>query len=262
MANNQHLFFYAPTWDYPPDGPIKLGNVITSVQKPERPLHCAPPTDSDVFSTKKTNVKHTKDEAQNEKFSILVKFFTILGLDVQQFVPTLPYIQACVENDNVRRFLEMSRYRKPVYIITGLKIVFGDEASMTTSHFVQNSPVVQIDSITPQVGPIKLNGFNSENGTAAKTVTEWGSSDSFVFAFRVSKVFVGKATGHVIREEDYRRGAMFGDNAELRKIQGPPLSILKVEHPDAEGEGCCTEELTEGDDVVPCALQRHNDSED
>lgn len=83
MANNQNLFFYAPTWDYPTDGPIKLGNVITSVKKPERPLHCAPPTDSNVFSTKKTNVKHTKDEAQNEKFSILVKFFNILGLDVQ-----------------------------------------------------------------------------------------------------------------------------------------------------------------------------------
>ncbi|PNP41582.1 hypothetical protein TGAMA5MH_06511 [Trichoderma gamsii] len=275
MANNQNLFFYAPTWDYPPDGPIKLGNVITSVKKPERPLHCVPPTDSDVFSTKKTNVKHTRDEAQNENFSILVKFFNILGLDIQvsvgrqtsdqrifsfkaietkQFVPTLPYVQACVENDNVRRFLEMSRYRKPVFIITGLKIVFGDEASMMTSHFVRNSPVVQIDSTIPQIGPIKLSGSNTESGTAAKTVTEWESSDNFLFAFRVSKVLVGKATGQVISEEDYRRGAMFGDNAELREIQGPPLSILKVEHPDAEGEGYYTEELTEGDDVVTCAL--------
>lgn len=83
MANSQNLFFYAPTWDYPPEGPIKLGNVITSVKKPERPLHCVPPADSDVFSTKKKNVQHTKDEAQNEKFSILVKFFNILGLDIQ-----------------------------------------------------------------------------------------------------------------------------------------------------------------------------------
>lgn len=83
MANTQNLFFYAPTWDYPPDGPIKLGNVITSVKKPERPLHRVPPTDSDIFSTKKTNVKHAQDESQNEKFSILVKFFHLFGLDVQ-----------------------------------------------------------------------------------------------------------------------------------------------------------------------------------
>jgi hypothetical protein len=188
--------------------------------------------------------------------------FSFKIIETKQFVPTLPYIQACVENDNVRRFLEMSRYRKPVYIITGLKIVFGSEASMITSHFVRNSPVVQIDSTTPQIGPIKINGFSSENGTAAKTVTEWESSDNFVFAFRASKVLVGKATGQVISEEDYRRGAMFGDNAELREIHGPPLSILKVEHPDVEAEGCYTEELTEGEDVVTCALQRHSDSED
>ncbi|KAL7974578.1 hypothetical protein HDV63DRAFT_363575 [Trichoderma sp. SZMC 28014] len=58
MTNNQNLFFYAPTWDYPPDGPIKLGNVIASVKKPER-LHYVSPTDSDIFSTKKANVEHT-----------------------------------------------------------------------------------------------------------------------------------------------------------------------------------------------------------
>lgn len=83
MANNQNLFFYAPTWDYPPNGPIKLGNVLTSVKKPERPLHCVPPTESDVFSTKKMSVGHDKDQLRNEKFSILVRFFSIFGLDVQ-----------------------------------------------------------------------------------------------------------------------------------------------------------------------------------
>lgn len=197
----------------------------------------------------------------NTQISDHIKF-SFKSIETKQFIPTLPYIHACVENVNVRRFLEISRYRKPVYIITGLKIVFGDDASMITSHSAQNSPVVQIDSTIPQVGPIKLHGSGSENGTATKTVTEWGNSDNFVLAFRVSKVLVGKATGQVISEEDYRRGAMFGDNAELQEIQGPPLSILKVEHPDAEGEGCDTEELTEGEDVVICAFQRRNDDYD
>lgn len=83
MANNQNLFFYAPTWDYPPDGPIKLGNVITSVKKPERPLHWVPPTDSDIFSTKKMSVEHTKDQLRSDRFSILIRFFSIFGLNVQ-----------------------------------------------------------------------------------------------------------------------------------------------------------------------------------
>ncbi|ENH75406.1 hypothetical protein FOC1_g10002966 [Fusarium oxysporum f. sp. cubense race 1] len=32
MANRDFFYFYAPTWDYPPEGPIKLGNVISSVK--------------------------------------------------------------------------------------------------------------------------------------------------------------------------------------------------------------------------------------
>ncbi|KAL7916638.1 hypothetical protein GGI35DRAFT_47718 [Trichoderma velutinum] len=277
MANNQHLFFYAPTWDYPPNGPIKLGNVITSVKKPERPLHCVPPPSSDVFSTKKMSVEHTKDELQNERFSILVKFFSIFGLNVRvsagretsnenkfsfktvettQFVPTSSYIQSCVENDDVRRHLQISRYRKPLYIITGLKVVTGIDANMHTSHAVQNSPTIQIDSTIPHVGPVSFGSSGTENMASTKAVTTFKNSDDFVFAFRVSKVVVGKGTDQVISEEDYRRGAMLGNEEEQQQVKSPKLSILKVEFPDAEGEGFDAEELTEGEDVVLCAIPR------
>ncbi|KAM0259350.1 hypothetical protein ACHAQJ_003382 [Trichoderma viride] len=280
MANNEKLFFYAPTWDYPPDGPIKLGNVITSVKKPERPLHRVPPKDSDAFSTKKMSVEHTKGQLRDEKFSILVRFFSILGLNIQlsagretskenkfsfktvettQFVPTSSYIQNCVENDNVRQFLQASHYRQPVYVITGLKIVTGIEANMLTSHAVRSAPAIQIDTTIPHVGPISLGGPGgpgAESRTSTKAVTKWTNGDDFVFAFRVSKVLVGKATGQVISEEDYRRGAMLGDKEEQQKIKGSQLSILKVENPDAASEGFDAEELTEGEDVVICAIPR------
>jgi hypothetical protein len=83
MANRQYFFFYAPTWDYPPGGPIKLGNVITSVKKPERPLHCAPPPEgSGVFSTKKMSFQYTKEKLRSGKFSILTKSLGILGFRV------------------------------------------------------------------------------------------------------------------------------------------------------------------------------------
>ncbi|OPB38931.1 hypothetical protein A0O28_0020370 [Trichoderma guizhouense] len=277
MANNQSLFFYAPTWDYPPNGPIKLGNVITSVKKPERPLHCVPPLDSDVFSTKKMSVEHTKDQQQNERFSILVRFFSIFGLNVRvstgretskenkfsfntvettQFVPTSSYIQSCVENDDVRRYLQISRYRKPLYVITGLKIVTGIDANMHTSLAVQSSPAIQIDSAIPQMGPISFGGSGAENMASTKAITTFKNSDDFVFAFRVSKVLVGKGTDQVISEEDYRRGAMLGTEEEQHRIKSPPLSILKVEYPDAEAEGFDAEELTEGEEVVVCAVPR------
>lgn len=83
MANRDFFFFYAPTWDYPPNGPIKLGNVISSVKKPQRPLFSAPlPEDSDVFSTQQKSVQYTKEKLRRGKFSILTKFLSFLGFGI------------------------------------------------------------------------------------------------------------------------------------------------------------------------------------
>lgn len=182
--------------------------------------------------------------------------FSFNTVETTQFVPTSSYIQSCVENDDVRRYLQISRYRKPLYVITGLKIVTGIDANMHTSLAVQSSPAIQIDSAIPQMGPISFGGSGAENMASTKAITTFKNSDDFVFAFRVSKVLVGKGTDQVISEEDYRRGAMLGTEEEQHRIKSPPLSILKVEYPDAEAEGFDAEELTEGEEVVVCAVPR------
>ncbi|KAL7784313.1 hypothetical protein V8C37DRAFT_360127 [Trichoderma ceciliae] len=283
MANNQNLFFYAPTGDNPPGGPIKLGNIITSVKRPERPLHRVPPADSDVFSTTKMGVGHAKEKLRSGRFSILIRFLDLLGLNVHvgtgqetsdestfslkavettRFVPTSSYIQTCVEADEVRRFLQLSRNRKPVYIITGLKVVTGIEANMLTSRTVRDSPAVQIESITPHVGPISISGPGIKGKAANRAVTKWESSDDFVFALRVSKVLVGQATGQAVSKEDYRQGAMLGDDDEPQRVKSPRLCVLDVEYPDAAGEGFDAEELMEGEDIAACAIPRRKDSDD
>jgi hypothetical protein len=83
MANRVFYFFYAPTWDYPPGGPIKLGNVITSAKRPERPLYTAPlPDISEVVTTDKTQIEYSKEKLRVGRFSILTKFLSILGFGV------------------------------------------------------------------------------------------------------------------------------------------------------------------------------------
>ncbi|KAH8586930.1 hypothetical protein B0O99DRAFT_656624 [Bisporella sp. PMI_857] len=283
MANCQCFFFYAPTWDYPPGGPIKLGNVITSVKRPERPLHCAPPPEgSDVFSTKKMTVQYTKEKWRSGKFSILTKFLSVLGFGVDvdaemdnsdedtfsfetiqttQFFPTPSYFQRCIEADDVRRFLQISGYRKPVYIITGLKVVTGVEAKSLKSRTVGGALAFEVDGTLWSGGILPIGGGPGIEGKAGKkAITKWEGSDDFVFAFRVSKIFVGKATGQVVSEEEYRKGAMLGNEEE--QVKGPELSVLKVEDPDAESEGFDTVELVDDGDVVVCAIPKEEDSDD
>lgn len=64
MEGQVAYFFYAPTWDFPPEGPIKLGNVLTSVEKPEQPLSTTPPpTEVEVVSSEKKDVGTLDREA-------------------------------------------------------------------------------------------------------------------------------------------------------------------------------------------------------
>ncbi|RYP30526.1 hypothetical protein DL767_006203 [Monosporascus sp. MG133] len=283
MANREFSFFYAPTWDFPPGGPIKLGNVITSVKKPQRPLCCFPPLqDSDIFKTEKRSVQYTKEKLRSGRFSILTKFLSILGfgvdvgaeidnsdketfifktLETTQFIPTSSYLQTCIEADDVRRFLQISGYRKPVYIITGLKVVTGAEANTLKSRTVGGTLAVEVDGSVWSGGTVPIGGGPGVEGKVGnKAGTKWDHSSDFVFAFRVSKVFVGKVTGQVVSEEDYRKGAMLGNETE--KVKGPELSVLKVEEPDADGEGFDAEELMDDEDVVVCAIPRQEDPDD
>lgn len=83
MSNRVFYYFYAPTWDYPPDGPIKLGNVLMSIKTAENPLFTAPlPSEEEVFSRNKNDVEYSVEKLRGGKFSILTKFLSFLGVGV------------------------------------------------------------------------------------------------------------------------------------------------------------------------------------
>lgn len=83
MANREATYFYAPTWDNPPDGPIKLGNVISSIKEPHRPrFHQSPYGDSDISKLEKKSVQYTKEKSKSGRFSILTKFLSVFGFGV------------------------------------------------------------------------------------------------------------------------------------------------------------------------------------
>jgi hypothetical protein len=81
MSNHAYSYFYAPSWDYPPRGPIKIGNVLTSMLQPERPLFAFEDLgDDEAWTTTKTQVEFSKSKLNAGKFSILTKFLHVLGI--------------------------------------------------------------------------------------------------------------------------------------------------------------------------------------
>ncbi|KAL6400132.1 hypothetical protein AUP68_15825 [Ilyonectria robusta] len=162
MANNVYYLYYAPTWDWPPEDPIKLGNVLMSVKKPEQPLHTAPlPTVDEIFSSDKYE-----------------------RVETTHFVPKHDYIQKCIEAPAVRAHLERGRYRKPVYIVTGLKTVYGSKAKSHTSQPHGGNASVAFEGTGWSGGAVPL-GVEGRHETTRGT--SWQDSSDFAFAFRARK---------------------------------------------------------------------------
>ncbi|KAI0180729.1 hypothetical protein GGR52DRAFT_2605 [Hypoxylon sp. FL1284] len=274
MANKTFYFFFAPTWDYPPDGPIKIGNVLTSLKKPERPLYTAvPQAGDDVFSSEKRQVEFSREKLLSGQFSIMTRFLSFLGAGVDvgvnwdksdaeiynferietvQFFPKQDYLQGCIEAEPVRRYLDKSRYKKPVYVITGLKTVRGAMAKSYKSRAVGGAFGAEVDGAlwSGGSGPVRV-GPDVEGNMEQRNGVSWEGSSDFVFAFRVRKIFV-KKTGRVKSDEDYKTGAMFERESATNEV--PRLSILTEEDPDAEDEDFVPEELTEDGLVFRCAV--------
>ncbi|KAI0405373.1 hypothetical protein F4802DRAFT_180071 [Xylaria palmicola] len=273
MANRTPYFFLAPTWDIPapPSGPIQLGNVITSLKAPERPLHRGPSPHSDVFSSSQTRVVFSAEKLRAGKFGIFTRFlnlvlglgvdatagwelndtsrFTFETLDATQFQPDEDYLRACVAAEPVRRYLAKSRYRKPVYVITGLKTASGARAESRRTRAVNAGLSAEADATAwsgvPVGGGLEAAGRVRDRGTVA-----WEGASDFVFAFRVQKIMVAK-TGGVASAEDYKKGALLDNAPEQREERGLEITRLEM---DDQNEGFVREELTEGDEAVLCAI--------
>jgi hypothetical protein len=180
-------------------------------------------------------------------------------LETTEFIPTSEYLNHCVDSEAVRRWLERSGYSKPIYIITGLKVVTGAATNTLKSRTVGGNLSVEVDGTILSGGTVPIGGGPGiESKAATSQGTKW-EGGNFVFAFRASKVRVRK-TGEVKSEDQYTKGAMLDPQDEERK-QGS-LEISAVEELSAQDEGFEEEKVKEGDEEVFCAIPKDEDSDD
>lgn len=83
MANQTLYYYFAPTWDFPPKGPLQLGNILMSVKKPERALYTAPlPDATEIITSEKSQVEFSREKLKGGKFSIFTRFIKFIGLGI------------------------------------------------------------------------------------------------------------------------------------------------------------------------------------
>lgn len=178
--------------------------------------------------------------------------FTFERIETTQFIPQIDSLQTVIEADHVRRFLEISRYRKPVYVITGIKTVFGAEAQSAHQRRTSSALATEVDGTIWSGGTVPVSGGPGiEVAVSRDQSVAWKGSSDFVFAYRVSRVTVTKKRGLVLKEEEYRKGAMLGN--EAHEAEKAELTITQVQDYDVVEEGCEAFKVLEDDERVTCA---------
>ncbi|EXF78837.1 hypothetical protein CFIO01_01676 [Colletotrichum fioriniae PJ7] len=268
MSSAAPCFFLAPTWDFPPPpkGPIKLGNVITSVKVPERALFTAPSTeDLRVFGSEQRQVSVSTERRREHQYGVFGKFLSaILGvggdasvnwektIQTIQFLPTSEYLKTCIASQAVQRYLAKSRYRKPIFVITGLKIVTGAKAKSIHTSAVSGECSAEAD-LTPIGGvPVGV-GPNIGSRKGDRKEITWESCNDIVYAYRVRKISVTKKDSSIKKDEDYKKGAMMDSGVNVPKGDSE-LIILSNGEADPESEGLSREEITDGGEVIICGI--------
>lgn len=273
MSNQIKSYFLSPSWDYPPNGPIQLGKIVMSPARVTQALNTdtlkAPPSDS-LMSSHKASVTWSKQKQRAGKYGVWTEFPSCLGLGINigvhndktledtfsfdrmgttEFTPSDTYLQESMRSPSTLRYLEKSRYRKPIYMITGIKAVSGARAKTIHSSGKGGKLGATVDGLLTGA-PVSV-GPELEVERTDKTVNAFEGSSDFVFAFRVRRIMVDK--NGEMKQKDFTKGALydaeevFGESempAYVQSLAGDDVSaalfpckkICTVE--DDDGELC------------------------
>ncbi|KAM6534809.1 hypothetical protein FALCPG4_004432 [Fusarium falciforme] len=181
----------------PPEGPIHLGSILRNLSEFEplnQTVHTIPETLLCPVDTK-TGFEISLSELHAANLDLRARALGLLGVGANAsiertrgtdwvlscqhlktitFSPTKSYVTEAMENPDVRSFMRSSRFRVPVYMVTGLKVA--SSASFTSS--ARKSVAMETD-----VGLVPPWNTRRE---------KWYSANDIIVAFKVKKVRIDR----------------------------------------------------------------------
>jgi hypothetical protein len=240
-------YFLPADFDNPPEGPIRLGNVIA---KPLDPLYTlnkntpVTPLDSQIYSTPKNTFKATRGKMRSGEAGVWAQIlesidFKIQGkyersaedtyiidtIDTSFFVPSIEYLQKSVAPQGVVNHLKASRWRNPdLFVITGIKVAKGAKIVLGKKKSVGGAASGSFDGKSSGL-PFKAGGSASAEAVTDES-TEF-TGDNFVLAYQLRKIICKK--GKVVGSEEYKDGAMLGNEDSVKQLSVEIESVAEHE---------------------------------
>ncbi|KFA56748.1 hypothetical protein S40293_10011 [Stachybotrys chartarum IBT 40293] len=264
----------------PPKGPFHLGTVIRDFDRREqmRPLNHGKDRDGkdkriaigtdDIYRDHKGGFVATRRRLKNGELGLWAKCIGLDGLggeasisakrsendtykfasvETDFFYPSPSYISHCMELSDVDEYMRVTRYKKAVYLVTGLKVAKGAAVRLEANSGIKGKLEGGLNS--PDVAPVKLGvgvGGNAEDNP----VDEFSESSDIVVGIQCLKIYY--KFGLFSREKQrkdvvFTDGATFlGDEAKKEEVSFEDLALVGPEnynnpkfsaHTQAGGEG-------------------------
>ncbi|KAF2106154.1 hypothetical protein BDV96DRAFT_591532 [Lophiotrema nucula] len=256
----------------PPKGPFHLGTVLKNFEQKEQMVPLNQGTDkrikidTEIYSDHKGTFTATRIQLKSGELGLWAKVMGIQGigaeanisaarnatdtysfddLDTEYFHPTSNYISSCIALPDVDGYFRGGRYKKPVYLITGLKVAKGVTVKVERSHNIEGkiSAGINTPDGSVQVGPKA--GAKVEN-TPGYAFTE---SSDIVVGIQCLKLYHHKTRlfGRSVLESDYvTTGATFHGDDD-KKPEKKLYNFIAVNPEDYNIAGL--ESYVEGDEI-------------
>lgn len=251
-------YHVCPDFDVPPPptGPIRLGHIIRTLTDPCNALNTDDrvPIDKDYLSFK-DGFKATRTQLREGKLGMWAQVLEGVGVGSEVsyklernasdeytfdrvetvfFIPSDEYYSKSIAAPGVQRYLKNMRYRKPVYMITGMKIVRGGR--MKSSGSTGGETVVKLGFDGKPAGVPVTVGPDVEVSARTGQSDSFDASTDFVFALRLRKLTCKKNDS--LRDEEFNKGAMF--DLEGAKSEDDPMKNMII---TAQDEIAVTEDF-------------------
>ena len=257
-------YFLAPNLDYPPSSNISLGRIWTDPSdpgtciNPDGPLPF--PSNMQVQHGHKTEWRNKTGGQHKGLIAIWARFLQVVGIDAEasitwhnskgdtyefktldtEFIdPTMEYYTQSVLAPSVAEYIVETKFKKSIYMITGVKIARGADVEQARSKEAGTHLKVGVDGTTAG-SPVAAGPEVTISSSKTETTSSKGSSD-FVFAYRLREIYYSKGK---VKHREHNKGALqdLGGSSTKRSKEDvsaiPPLEISGYAEEDVSGEGC------------------------
>ncbi|KAF7517072.1 hypothetical protein G7054_g13927 [Neopestalotiopsis clavispora] len=255
MASHTPTYIPTPNWDIPANSDlVVLGRLIKDPKDPQSKIPesgVSPILASAIYQGEKTDWETTLEKMHSGTIGLWAKCMQLVGgglsfnqvkssmenhrfsvLETKYFLPGDEYLSRALEDPGTRAYLQVHNWRKPVYLITGIKTARG--ASVRTDQKTSRSTRIELKADATTVGANVEMGPEANWDLGKKSDISYGGSTDYIFAYQLMRI-MPKKKGSTFKTNKFVHGALYEKQEDEGAVELGIQDVFDIEEEVREG---------------------------